>query len=183
MTIYKDGKPYKTFSQPNPLTGGQLSIKDLRFHNLKWNSTKIKNEIKQEVSELAIPDKIIHEENNEIIHNKTEDQYVIPDKDILILHVLPVNYIKFTDPLYGEVRENKNFGEKYVVNSVVIDLSMTGIKLITQEIIPENYIIFPSKYKDGRSAEIKKWWKIISSTPEDDNYLTIGIISDFHPSF
>ena len=83
--LLKDGKPYKTFSRPNPLMSDQsfFKIEDLEFHNFHWTPTVVLGEApilknipkKQEsfLDSFKKPSEIIREEIKSVREDKSDD--------------------------------------------------------------------------------------------------------------
>ena len=209
--LTKDGKEYRTLSEPNPLVSDQDNIEKakLEFHNFEWkkevgkNDTPVKKaehiipkvetieDFIKEVSEVKkelkaeIPNVEPKIETPKVIEEpKIEDGYVEVDDDaILIVHVLPIHLIDKTDELYGEVRKVRKYGTKFDIESVLMEISDLAIQILSDSKVERNFVIYPSKYRNGEDAGINRWWKVIEVKENDGNYLIQGIPSDFHPDF
>lgn len=112
--------------------------------------------------------------------DSSDEGYVeIGDEDLLMVHVLPV-YEKI-DKLYGERRQT--YGQKFEAECILLQISDLSIQILTDLKLEKNWILYPSRYKNGESAGISRWWKVIQTEISDGNYMAQGIPSNFHPDF
>lgn len=212
--LTKDGKEYRTFSEPNPLAIDQEKIEKskLEFHNFQWKKeikkadsivkkaqftfpkTEIIEEFIKEIIEEPKPKieeqepkpelKIIEEHKPEPKVELEEEYVEITDDLILIVHVLPVYLIERVDELYGEVRKTNKYGDKFNIESILMEISDLSIQILSDVKLEKNFIIYPSKYKNGENAGINRWWRVTNvKQDENGNYLIQGMPSDFHPDF
>ena len=208
--LTKEGKEYKLFQEPPKVTLNQDTIEKekLEFHNFKWTQHIVKG---KPVSKREIPKSNIEEfvktlseperaKPPEVILKEpvmapvekpvekpvepepvsdTEEYIEIGDDLLLMVHVLPVYEKK--DELYGEVKTT--YGKKFEAECILMQMSDLSIQILTDSKIEKNWILFPSRYKNGESAGISRWWKVIQTEKTDDNYMVQGVISNFHPDF
>lgn len=126
-----------------------------------------------EVEKIAEPEK-----------PKESGEYLeVPDSAVLMVWVLPTNYIEKIDPLYGEIRRVKRYGKKYEIESAILEISDLGIRLITDTKVEKESIIFASRYKSGEAARLSTWWEVKKVENRNDNFILEGMITDFHPDF
>lgn len=205
--LTKEGKEYRTFSEPNPLVENQDNIEkgNLEFHNFKWKKEISKAEPIKKTEPIIKPEKIeefikevseikeeIKEETPKIETPKIEkeasetkdDGYVeVGDDSILLVHILPIYLVDKVDELYGETRKIRKYGNKFEIESVLMEISDLAIQILSDSKIERNSIMYPSRYKNGEDAGINRWWKVTHVEENDGNYLIQGIPSDFHPDF
>ena len=142
--LLKDGKPYKTFSRPNPLMADQsfFRLEDLEFHNFHWTPTVVLGgpppiakpiPKKQEsfLDSFNKPSEIIRKEIESVREDKTDTSsrkretllplpQPIPESDPVPKPVVDPDFksIVFVNCLPAETREVKDelYGEtrKYV---------------------------------------------------------------------
>lgn len=106
----------------------------------------------------------------------------IPDDQVLIVWVLPVKYVEKIDKVYGEIRKTKKYGQKYEIESAVLNMNDLEIQIITDTLVEKNAIIYASRFKSG-DLGYARWWEVLKVTPQGENYIVEGIITDFHPDF
>jgi hypothetical protein len=218
--LTKDGKEYRTFSEPNPLASDQEKIEKskLEFHNFEWKKeikkadsvvtkaqfifpkTETIEEFIKEIIEEPKPEEPKPEEPKpeepkpeepkpeepkpEEPKPELEEYVEVTDDLILIVHVLPVYSIERIDELYGEIRKTNKYGDKFNIESILMEISDLSIQILSDVKLEKNFIIYPSRYKNGENAGINRWWRVINiKQDENGNYLIQGIPSDFHPDF
>lgn len=211
--LNKDGKPYKLFSEPNPLVKDQVILpkKQLEFHNFKWKPVlfdveefnnisveeiqEINAEIEEQFEEIIPKAKIeeVKVENKNISKVQIEEKIVVEqhfEERIELTSELNDNDIPKDQIVlihcHPAINSNENilYGKKHMFEGFIVDSNDIEICIYTkQQNLTLKSIIFPSKYKNGQKLEMLRWWKIKNIKQQDDEYLIYGEITNEQRSF
>lgn len=88
---------------------------------------------------------------------------------------LPGEFRKHYDKLYGETRQNVVWGEKFIVEGIILDSMETSFQIWTQILINPPSIIFV--------RFDKRWWRVNETRPYEGGYLMGCLPSDIRPRF
>jgi hypothetical protein len=190
----RDGSLY-SLSGPNPLARFQEKWdQDIVFHNLKWEAEVI-SPGKQSGFLGKIHDPVMFKEEEifaeiepelpEKVKSKEEPAKTSPKiKNIVLTHCLPSIIRERKDELYGETYTRVVYGDKKIIEGVVVNVSDFEIIFWASSSAAKGSIIFPSRYKDtGDPYMDQRWWKIKECTPHEGGYLLEGFVSDYQPDF
>jgi hypothetical protein len=83
-----------------------------------------------------------------------------------------------TDDLYGESYYTMQYGNQFVFDAVVIDMSDLELQFWCVKPITIESIIFPKTKEKGQ-----RWWRIKDVEPKTGGYLCNAITSDTNPDF
>jgi len=202
MTLLtQDGKPYRTFSEPNPIMKGQSSLEkdDLVFHNFKWEPKIIivsqkappKSVVKPpEVPRSEAIDDFMETLKREAVALKKEKppevKLVIQSPEqsnAVMVYCHPAIVRERKDDLYGDVKKTIQFGDKFSFEAIIIDCNGLEISLFTHNVISKESIVYPSKYKNGEKLEHYRWWKITKVETSKDGFLLLGELTESQRDF
>lgn len=94
-------------------------------------------------------------------------------------HCAPVVGSKrFVDDLYGYTTERPIYGDKFIFDAIIVDISDFEIQFWCIREIANNSIVYRRVQQGG-----ERWWKIISSEPKSNGHLVKAITSDINPDF
>jgi hypothetical protein len=203
MTLLtQDGKPYRVFSEPNPILKDQESLEKeaLVFHNFKWQPDVIAAP-KRKVVENPIEPPVESPKKSEEIDDfvellKRESKALkaekpkppiddsLDHKDTVVVYCHPAIVREKKDELYGEIRKTIQYGEKFTFDALILDSNGLEIKLFAKTAnIGTGSILYPSKYKDGEKLEHYRWWKVVKTQPSNDGFLILGELTENQRDF
>ncbi len=192
----KDNSEYK-LNSPNPLATQQAKWSDkIILHNLQWESKinldsefssiendlkKRKEEIKQEIKPIIEEQKL---EIKPIIEQKTtETQKPVNTRNIVLMHCLPIVTKVIKDELYGEEKIISKYGEKFIIEGLILEHTDLTFKFWTIIDLEQGTILYPYKHKDGRNMGDFRWWKVNATEKKSEGFIINCIISGFQPNF
>ena len=165
----KDGTEFK-LRGPNPLmkfqgTWSQEYVLHNEFgHTLTLPDTQETPPEPEKKEELKIVSSL-PEEHAE--HN--------PDK--VQVWCLPASYKEYHDKLYGEKHTKIQYGQKFILEALLMDLADMHIKLwVNTKAVTLGSVLYP-RIPDRR------WWRVEHIQKQDDGYIVIGSLSDYQPKF
>lgn len=82
------------------------------------------------------------------------------------------------DALYGSSYTTTRYGEKFIFDAVVIDMSDFQLQIWSVRHITKGSIIYR---KDPEGGE--RWWRINEVEPKSGGYLSVANISELNPDF
>ena len=82
------------------------------------------------------------------------------------------------DALYGSSYTTTRYGEKFIFDAVVVDVSDFQLQIWSVRHVPKGSIIYR---KDPEGGE--RWWRINEVEPKSSGYLAIANISELNPDF
>jgi hypothetical protein len=85
---------------------------------------------------------------------------------------------KFTDDLYGNTYDTVEYGEKFIFDAIVIDLSDFELQFWCVKPVTTKSVIYKKNKQGG-----ERWWKITEVEPKMDGWLAKAITSDLNPDF
>lgn len=209
----KNGKPYRSFSQPNPLLLNQepLQKEELVFHNFDWKPivdephSVSEPVIRQPEPDLTPPPKKVApmpdnsaEVNDFLELLKKESASLKKEKppeppkpkskehDLLIeTHCWPAVIREQSDDLYGEKRRTIQYGKKFNFDSLIVNSTDFDICLFTRDsTITRGSVVYPSKYKNiNERLDYLRWWQVVQIEQFRDGYLIYGEITNQQADF
>lgn len=206
MTLMnKDGKPYRTFSAPNPLVAEQITVdkQELVFHNFKQKTTveEIPDLPKPIKSEIPKPQTAAVDDFLSLLKTEAKNLKATPPpelpkppkpKDVMegegvvVVFCQPATIRETTDDLYGETRRTIKYGEKFDFDALIADMSDLEICLFTRQKIDIGSVVYPSRYKfktDEGGLQLLRWWRIGQIQPYKDGFLLYGNITNHNVDF
>lgn len=198
--VTKDGKPYRTFSEPaKALSTQQLIDKEqLEFHNFGQSETTVAKAPPKAPPPAPLEPKIQVQSSQakEFLNSLKEEAKALKEEtptapesmgnetNAIIVHCHPATIKERKDDLYGDVRRTVKYGKKFVFEALLLDSNDFEIQLYTKTAISEGSIIYPAKYKDGESFAQYRWWEIKKKKERPDGgFLLSGIVTDQQRDF
>jgi len=97
------------------------------------------------------------------------------DADRVACWCLPGEFRGHFDNLYGETRKNVTWGEKFMFEGIIVDMTEMNFQLWTQVHIKPPSIIFVRPHK--------RWWRVNAAQVQDNGFLMTCLPSDSRPRF
>lgn len=199
----KDGSVYK-LQGPNPLMKSQdLDGENVIIHNLNPEEVigedpsrqyrEIPNpfevvDIQQSVEEF-MGDELPQVEEPEVQQPLAPKPVQEPPKVVeppkpkpkqpiegkLVAWCLPAILKEEVNPLYGEVKRSLSYGEKFSLETVVLNRSIVSVDFWSPVNIEKNSIIY--------LWEQREWWRVTKISSRTDGWVLTCFPSDHHPSF
>jgi hypothetical protein len=196
MIKNKDGTVFK-LQGPNPLVKEQEWIPEEQFDlvNFNWKEMVFSDAIPKQSSPQSVVPKAVEitvEESREVTvppplptppPAASTNATGIKEENIVIMHCLPAVVSTNKDELYDESYSRTVYGNKFTLDSVVLERSDLAIIFWTKIKLDPNSIVYPSVYKSGIKFGEYRWWKVIRTEEKSGGFLTEAIFSDIHPEF
>lgn len=115
----------------------------------------------------------IQKDNLEKTNNSISNNFEIQKT---IIHCLPATVSKKEDYLYGDIKKIIKYGEKFIFDGVLLEITDFQISFWTNIQLNNESVIYP-KNSD------KRWWKIIGSEPKFNGNIYFGKPSNVTPNF
>lgn len=208
MTIYKkDGSIYK-FSEPNKIMIQQNLWDNYITHNLNYLSqyilmaeeksfypnvldlttkikklpeTKINDDLSNKQQTVQIDEEI--NQNQELQPLAEIKPVVQPVPEVkskfkkTIAHCLIAKIKEKTDDLYGDINRKIEYSDSFTIEIIIVETQDLRIKIFTTyQNFSMDTILYP---KDTE----KRWWQIVSITPNPKGFFLECIPSKLQPSF
>jgi hypothetical protein len=193
MIRNKDGTIFK-LQGPNPLLKDQEWTPDenLELENFYWEEEVVNDS----VGRITIPKVESPISSKPEIASEPPSPTPLPlptppkpqpqginQENVVIMHCLPVIVRKNTDELYDDSYSRMTYGQKFMIESIMIERSDLGIIFWTTTKLEPNSIVFPSVYKTGIKYGEYRWWKVLEMEPKSGGYLVRAIFSEVQPEF
>ena len=160
--LTKDGKPYRTFSEPNPLMLEQdeLPVEKLVFHNFSWIPTivpvrtkKLETPKKQTVERplVGIVEETTKARSEEITDfldllkkeavtlrkeappvPKPVSNDPMDGPEVVLVHCHPVIVREHHDEFYGETRTSLDYGQKFEIEALIVEFNDIELVIYTK---------------------------------------------------
>jgi hypothetical protein len=108
-----------------------------------------------------------------------EDDYPTDEEsttaDTISCWCLPGEHRKVVDNLYGETRGSIAWGDKFLFEATILDMSEINFQLWTQVKINPPSIIFVRPHK--------RWWRVTNTEQYNDGYIMTCMPSEHRPRF
>lgn len=108
-----------------------------------------------------------------------EDDYMEEDdaaaQDVVSCWCLPGEYRQHIDNLYGETRRNLVWGEKFMLEAVILQSTEMNFVIWAQVKIGPPSIIYVRSHR--------RWWRVTGVEPHDNGYAMSCLPSETRPSF
>lgn len=88
---------------------------------------------------------------------------------------MPGSFKDYRDDTYGEVRRVPVFGDKFMLELIVLDQSEVAFKIWTQVNIKSPSVIF--------IQEDRRWWRVSDTKPDKNGFVLTCLPSDVRPRF